>query len=100
MLNVYHSKLMIFSEERNPEIFFGRIAEFSTGLLISCLLQILSVCSRFSTQRSLKNVIKMAVDQQDIELSKLRAILTHFITKIDINKRTDTEKCSLQLLQY
>lgn len=100
MLNVYHSKLIIFSEERNPEIFFGRIAEFLTGLLISCLLQILSVCSRFSTQRSRKNMIKMAVDQQDIELSKLRAILTYFITKIDINKRTDTEKSLLQLLQY
>lgn len=42
----------------------------------------------------------MAVDQHDIELSKLRAILTYFITKIDINKRTDTEKSSLQLLQY
>jgi len=41
----------------------------------------------------------MAVDRQGIELSKLRAILTHFITKIDINKRTDTEKSSLQLLQ-
>ena len=44
MLNVYHSKLMIFSEERNPEISFGRIAEFSTGLLISCLLATNSFC--------------------------------------------------------
>lgn len=34
----------------------------------------------------------MAVDQQDILLSELRAILINFVTKIDINKRTDTEK--------
>ena len=42
MLNVYHSKSMIFSEERNPEIFFGHILKFSADLLISCLPQILS----------------------------------------------------------
>lgn len=34
----------------------------------------------------------MAVDQQDILLSELRAILINFVTKIGINKRTDTEK--------
>lgn len=34
----------------------------------------------------------MAVNQQEILLSELRAILRTFITKIDINKRTDTEK--------
>jgi len=34
----------------------------------------------------------MVVNQQEILLSELRAILIKFITKIDINKRTDTEK--------
>ena len=84
----------MFYEERNPKIFFGHIFKFSAGLLIkiSCLPQILSVCSRLQAERSRKNMIKMAVNQQEILLSELRAILRTFITKIDINKRTDTEK--------
>ena len=50
---------MIFYDETNPKFFFGHLFNFSAGLLISCLLQILSVCSRF----------KMAVNQHEILLS-------------------------------
>ena len=47
----------------------------SAGLLISCLLQIRSVCSRFQAERLRKDMIKMAVNQQEILLSELRAII-------------------------
>lgn len=73
---------MMFYEERNPK-FSLVIFKFSAGLLIkiSCLPQILSVCSRLQAERSRKNMIKMAVNQQEILLSELRVIFDNFYNK-------------------
>lgn len=99
-MDVYHSKLMIFYDWKKSKIFFGHLFTFRPVYWFPVYYKFF-VCSRFQAERLRKDMIKMAVNQQEILHSELRAILITFITKIDINKeQTDTEKSWPQLLQY